>query len=297
MNIPLKMQFVETSLLRIGYVEWNPQGQRTVVLAHGWPDSIRTWHHVVPPLVQAGFRVLAPALRGFLPTTFLHEDTPRTGQLSALGRDMVEFVSALGLHQPVLVGHDWGARAVANACGLQPGIASHMVMISVGYGTNDPTQALSMEQTQLYWYHWFMATERGIRTVREQGKAFAQRMWDTWAPSGWYLPDEFEQTAMAFNNSDWAQVTLHSYQHRWGHAPADPYYEADEKVLHPAPVLAVPSLVLHGGADGVSLPATSANKEKFFSARYERQVIPGVGHFPQREAPQKVAQAILDFVM
>jgi pimeloyl-ACP methyl ester carboxylesterase len=46
----------------------------------------------------------------------------------------------------------------------------------------------------------------------------------------------------------------------------------------------------------VSLPATSANKEPFFSARYERQILPGVGHFPQREAPKKVAEAILNFV-
>jgi pimeloyl-ACP methyl ester carboxylesterase len=292
----MNMQFVETSLLRIGYCEWNPQAERTIVLAHGWPDSIRCWHHVVPHLVAAGYRVLAPALRGFLATTFLREDTPRTGQLSALGRDMVEFVAALNLNKPVLVGHDWGARAVANACGLQPGIASHMVLLSVGYGTNDPSQLLSMEQTQLYWYHWFMATERGIRTVRTQGKAFSQRMWDTWAPAGWYLPQEFEQTALAFNNPDWAEITLHSYQHRWGHAESDPYYDADEKALLPAPVLDVPTLMLHGGADGVSLPATSANKEKFFSARYERQVLPGVGHFPQREAPQKVAEAILEFL-
>jgi pimeloyl-ACP methyl ester carboxylesterase len=55
-------------------------------------------------------------------------------------------------------------------------------------------------------------------------------------------------------------------------------------------------LVLHGALDGASLPATSANQEKFFSGRYERQVLPGVGHFPQREAPLKVAQAILKFI-
>jgi hypothetical protein len=61
-------------------------------------------------------------------------------------------------------------------------------------------------------------------------------------------------------------------------------------------VLALPTLVLHGALDGASLPATSANKEKFFSGRYERQVLPGVGHFPQREAPLKVAQAILKFI-
>jgi pimeloyl-ACP methyl ester carboxylesterase len=290
------MNFIETPLLRIGYKEWNPEGKRTIVLTHGWPDSLRCWHHIAPILVEAGYRVIAPALRGFLPTTFLSDDTPRSGQLSALGRDMVDLVQALHLDQPVLVGHDWGARAVANACGLQPGLASHMVLLSVGYGTNDPQQALSIEQSHLYWYHWFMATPRGIHTVKEEGQAFAQHMWDHWAPKGWYLPHEFDQTALAFNNPDWADVVLHSYQHRWGHAAGDPFYDKDEALLQPAPVLALPTLVLHGALDGASLPATSANKEKFFSGRYERQVLPGVGHFPQREAPLKVAQAILKFI-
>ncbi len=290
------MKFTETPLLRIGYKEWNPEGHRTIVLTHGWPDSLRCWHAVAPLLVDAGYRVIAPALRGFLPTTFLHENTPRTGQLSALGRDMVDFVQALQLHEPILVGHDWGARAVANACGLQPGIASHMVMLSVGYGTNDPHQALSIEQSHLYWYHWFMATARGMQTVREEGKAFAQHMWDHWAPKGWYLPHEFDQTALAFNNPDWAEVVLHSYQHRWGNAEGDPSYADDEAQLQPAPVISIPTLVLHGALDGASLPATSAHKEQFFSGRYERQVLPGVGHFPQREAPAKVAQAILKFI-
>jgi pimeloyl-ACP methyl ester carboxylesterase len=91
-------------------------------------------------------------------------------------------------------------------------------------------------------------------------------------------------------------VVLHSYQHRWGNAPGDPYYEQDEAKLTPAPVLSVPTLVLHGALDGASLPATSAHKEKFFSGRYERTVLPGVGHFPQREAPRQVAEAILAFI-
>ena len=65
------LKYVDTSLLRVAYEEWNPQGQHTVVLLHGWPDSIRTWSAVAPGLAQAGWRVLAPALRGFLPTHFL----------------------------------------------------------------------------------------------------------------------------------------------------------------------------------------------------------------------------------
>ncbi|MDB0048332.1 alpha/beta hydrolase, partial [Burkholderiaceae bacterium] len=112
------MLYVDTSLLRVAYEDHQHQSEKVVVLMHGWPDSPRTWAGVVPGLVAAGYRVIVPALRGFSPTTFLHAETPRTGQLAALGRDLIEFVAALGLDRPVLLGHDWGARAVANACGL-----------------------------------------------------------------------------------------------------------------------------------------------------------------------------------
>jgi len=266
------------------------------VLLHGWPDSPRCWSEVAPRFAQAGWRVLAPALRGFAPTSFLDPGTPRTGQLAALGRDLLEFCDALQLRRPVLVGHDWGSRAAANACGLRADAASHLVMISTGYGTNVPGQSISLEQARNYWYHWFMATPRGERTVRADGRAFARIMWDTWAPAGWYRPEEFEATAAAFDNEDWAAVTLHSYRHRWGHAPGDPDYAADDAALDPAPVLAVPTLVLHGEADSVNLPAMSAGKERYFSGRYQRLTLPGVGHFPPREAPAAVAQAILEFL-
>lgn len=290
------MKFVDTSLLRIGYEEWNPAGARTVVLVHGWPDSPRTWSGVAPRLADAGWRVLAPALRGFSPTRFLHAHTPRSGQLAALGRDLLEFINALGLRQPALVGHDWGARAVANACGLQAGVASRLALLSVGYGTNAPDQTISLAQARNYWYHWYMATPRGERTLHEDRRAFTRMMWDTWAPAGWYAGAEFDASAAAFDNDDWPQVVLHSYRHRWGHAPGDPRYAADEAALNPAPVLAVPTLVLHGAADSCNHPDTSAGKERFFSGPYRRVLLDGVGHFPQREAPEPVAAALLQFL-
>ncbi|MDF2465405.1 MAG: alpha/beta hydrolase [Ramlibacter sp.] len=290
------MNFVDTPLLRVGYQEWNPAAQRAIVLVHGWPDSPRCWAGVAPMLASEGYRVIAPALRGFSPTTFLQAETPRSGQLAALGQDLLDFIEALALERPVLAGHDWGARAAANACGLAPGIASHLVMMSVGYGTNDPHQALSLQQARNYWYHWYMATPRGERTVREDRRAFTRMMWDTWAPAGWYRPEEFEATAQAFDNDDWPDVTLHSYRHRWGHAPGNPQYASVEAALTPAPVLMVPTLVLHGVADGVNHPDTSAGKENFFSGPYRRELLDGVGHFPQREASQAVAQAIIAFM-
>ncbi len=287
--------FVTTPALRIEYLEWNPAGRPCALLMHGWPDAPRSWNRVAERLAAGGLRVLAPALRGFGGTRFLHDDAPRSGQLSALGRDTIDLVEALGLNQPILVGHDWGARAVSNAFGLRMDIGSHLVLMSVGYGTNDPKQQLSYLQARNYWYHWFMATDRGERAVRQDRRAFTRFLWDTWSPPGWYAPEEFDRTATAFDNPDWADIVLHSYRHRWGYAPAFPAYAAEEARLVPAPPLSVPTLVIHGLADTCNDPDTSAGKEQFFTGRYERVLLKGVGHFPQREAPEPVAQAILEF--
>ncbi len=290
------MPFMDTSLLRVGYEDLNPQGHHAVVLVHGWPDSPRTWQHVAPELVKAGYRVIVPALRGFAPTTFLRPETPRSGQLASFGRDLLEFIDALGLERPALVGHDWGARAVAIANGLRPGVSSHMVMVSVGYGTNDPNQPLTVEQSRNYWYHWFMNTPRGRDAVRNDRRALTRLMWDTWSPAGWYSPEEFDATWQAVDNDDWLPVTLHSYRHRWGHAASDPYYAADEAMLQDTPTLSVPTLVLHGEADTVNYPSMSEGKERFFTNEYNRTVLPGIGHFPQRENPALIAKALLEFL-
>jgi pimeloyl-ACP methyl ester carboxylesterase len=294
--MPPDLKFVDTDVLRIGYQDWNPGAGRTVILLHGWPDSVRTWAGVAPLLAAQAWRVVVPALRGFSPTRFLHAKTPRSGQISALGRDVLDLIERLELKQPALVGHDWGARAAASACALQRGVASHLVMMSVAYGTNLPSQNLSLTQVRNYWYHWFMATPRGQSEVRERGTAFAKVMWDTWSPAGWYDDQEFDATAEVFANDDWPEVTLHSYQHRWGHAPGDPRYAAEEEALSRVSPLDLPTLMLHGGVDGVNPASTSEGQASLFLNRYERKVLPACGHFPQREDPVQVAQELIRFL-
>lgn len=295
MNAEETKKSVRTSRLDIEYLEWNPSGMRTMVLVHGWPDSIRTWLSVAPAFAASGFRVLAPSVRGYGGTRFIDPATPRCAQLSALGRDLLEFIDALGVHDPVLVGHDWGARAVANAAGLHPGVASHLAMVSVGYGTNTVQQPMSLEIAQNYWYHWFMSTPLGARSLRDDRRNFARRMWDLWSPPGWFDDAEFNATAEAFDNPDWVDIVLHCYTHRWGLSAGDPAYAQDEAALDPLPVLADPMLVIHGALDAVNPPHTSAGKESYFTGAYRRVLLEGVGHFPQREVPQQFIREILDF--
>ena len=290
---------VRTSLLETTYLTAGPASGTPVILLHGWPDDALTWHEVTPALAAAGHFVMAPFLRGCGPTRFLNADTPRSGQLSALGQDVIDFADSLGLNRFALAGHDWGARAAAIATTeLQAsGRVTHLVLISVGYGTNDPSQALPIRQVHNYWYHWYMALPRGAALVRGERRTLARYMWDAWGAPGWRLPDAaFAELAESFENPDWAEVVLHSYRHRWGLAEGDVRYDALERRLNPAPRVTVPTLVLHGEADRCNDPATSAGKEQFFTGAYRRMLIPGVGHFPQREAAAVTAEAIVSWV-
>ena len=67
-------------------------------------------------------------------------------------------------------------------------------------------------------------------------------------------------------------------------------------LLHPAPLLDVPTLVLHGAADGANHPDTSAGKEHLFRGGCERKVLEGVGHFPPREAAALVSAELIRFL-
>jgi pimeloyl-ACP methyl ester carboxylesterase len=295
-SAPPDLVRVATPVLDIAVEISGPRAGSPIVLLHGWPDDVRTWDGVTPVLHAHGFRTIVPYLRGFGPTRFRSDDTPRSGQLAALGQDVLELAAALDLARFAIVGHDWGARAAYIASALAPERVSHAVTLSVGWGTNDPNQALALSQARNYWYHWFMALDRGARAVREERRALTRLLWDTWGPAGWINDAAFTRTAASFDNPDWADVTIHSYRHRWGAADGDPVYASLEKRLNPAPTIAVPTLVIHGAADTCNAPTTSMNREGSFSQRYERLELDRVGHFPSREAPEAVARAVVDFL-
>ena len=286
------IRYVQTNLLNVAYEDRGPISGFPVVLLHGWPDDVRTWDGVVARLNDLGFRTITPYLRGFGPTRFLEASTPRSGQLAALGTDVIEMVQTLHLDRFALVGHDWGARAAYIAATEHREHISHLIAVSVGYGTNDPDQVLSIRQARNYWYHWYFCLPRGVDLVSNSRRELGRFMWETWSPTWQYAAAEFDETAPSFDNPDWADTTIHYYRHRWGYAEGDPRYEALERRLSPVPSITVPTLLLHGGVDACIDPETSSDKEKYFAGAYRRQVLPNVGHFPQREDPATVAHEI-----
>ena len=102
--------FVVTPTLNVAYEAGGPPDGAPVLLLHGWPDDVRTYDHVVPVLHAAGFCTIAPYLRGFGETSFLSNDTMRSGEIVAMAQDAIDLVDALKLEKFAVIGHDWGAR-------------------------------------------------------------------------------------------------------------------------------------------------------------------------------------------
>jgi pimeloyl-ACP methyl ester carboxylesterase len=119
-----------------------------VLLLHGFPDSSHLWRNQVPALVDAGFRVVAPDLRGFGGS-----DKPQAVEAYRMGEvldDIRGILRTLGVPKVHVVGHDWGAAAAWMFTLTQPQRVDRLVAISVGHPAIffRPT----MKQMQLSWY-------------------------------------------------------------------------------------------------------------------------------------------------
>ncbi len=288
------MPTVRTPTLEVGYEERGDPTGPAIVLLHGFPDDVRAFDGVVPPLAAQGFRVLVPYLRGYGATRFLDAGEPRMAQQAAIGQDLLDFMDALGLERVGLAGYDWGGRAACIAAILAPARVRALVSIG-GYNvqnTIDPPGPASAEQERAHWYQWYFNTERGRLGLEKNRREICRLLWRDWSP-GWRFDDvTFERTAAAFDNPDFVPVVIHSYRHRHGHAPGDPRLDGIERRLAERPRITVPSVILHGRDDGVSHPRTSERHPALFPDGTERLVVGDAGHFLPREQPGTVVDAL-----
>ncbi|VXC72723.1 conserved hypothetical protein [Burkholderia sp. 8Y] len=284
-----------TPTLDIAYADAGPAGGPPVILLHGWPDAARAWSNVAARLNAAGYRTIVPELRGAGGTRFLRAGTVRDGSGVALAQDAVDLADALGIARFDVVGHDWGARAAYTLAALFPERVRRMAAIALAFQPRGKfTLPADFAQARRFWYQWFMSLDDAPDAVAADPKGFARIQWDTWSPPGWFDEAEFAATARAFENPDWVPITLNAYRRRWrSDEPSDPALEPLHERLATVERIGVPALMMQGGSDFCDDVSTSEGQEGCFTAGYRRVVIDGAGHFPPREAPDAVADALI----
>jgi pimeloyl-ACP methyl ester carboxylesterase len=199
---------VRTSGLDIAYEENGPATGRPVVLLHGFPDDIHAYDDVAPPLVEAGYRVVVPYLRGYGPTRYLSANTPRSGEQAALGHDLLELIERLDLQRPILAGYDWGGRAACVVSALWPERVGGLVSIN-GYNIQHIPSAnrpQSPAAEYRYWYQWYFHTERGVAGLSANRGPLCRLLWELWSPNYRFDDATYAKTAASFDNPDFVAV-------------------------------------------------------------------------------------------
>jgi pimeloyl-ACP methyl ester carboxylesterase len=292
-------QMVQTPVLTIGYEDNGDSRGFPVILLHGFPDDVRAWDEVTPPLVRAGYRVLVPYLRGYGPTRFRDARAPRMAQQAAIGQDLIDLADALRLPRFAAAGYDWGGRAAGIAAALHPDRVRAAVLIG-GYtiqNTVAPPRPAAPETERALWYQWYFNTERGRAGLSSNRRGICRLLWETWSPTWHFSDDTFNRTAASFDNPDFVDVVIHSYRHRNGNATGEERFTDMEKRLALRPQIEVPSIVLYGGDDGIARPAADSPAERAsFTSLVARRVVAGAGHFLPREKPGAVASAMLELL-
>ena len=289
------MNRIRTDILEIAFEDGGPGDGIPVLLLHGWPDSPRGWNEVSRRLQADGFRTIAPFLRGSSPTEFLSRETPRVGAGVALAQDALDLADVLGLENFAVLGHDWGARVAYILAALFPERVMAIAALALAYQPRGTFSVPSFDQSRRLWYQWFMCTDGGAAAVRKDPISFARIQWETWSPSGWFDDEEFARTAESFSSPDWVAITLNAYRARWRPGEVwDGRYDALQNRLAEVEDLQTPTLMIQGLSDYCDSPGESEGLEAFFTGGYRRVVLENVGHFPQREAPGLVADAVLN---
>ncbi len=292
------LKSIDAGVLAISYKDSGSAYGTPVLLLHGFPYDIHAYDEVTPLLVAAGCRVISPYLRGYGPTRFLSAQTLRSGQQAVLGHDLLALMDALAIPNAVLAGYDWGGRAACIVAALWPDRVRGLLSVN-GYNVHDIARSGEPQAPQnefQYWYQYYFHSERGRAGLTQNRYELCKLLWGLWSPNWRFDDATYARTAESFENPDFVDVVIHSYRHRYALVAGDPAVEETERRLAARPRIAVPTIVLDGGSDGVLPLGGSADHDVFFTGRYARRVIPLVGHNVPQEAPREFATFVLSLI-
>ena len=288
---------VEANGITFAYLAAGDEGAPLALCLHGFPDSARTWRHLLPLLAERSYRAVAPWLRGYAPTTV--PSVPQY-QSAVLALDAVALHRALaapGSGSSVLVGHDWGALAGYAAAQHPDSPWRRLVTLAV-----PPTGAVaqsffSYDQLHRSWYMFFFQHPLAEMAVPLDDLAFLDRLWADWSP-GYDAREDLVHVKAALRDPANLAAAIGYYRATLGGVGLsdDPEVVALQAAAD-SKAPPVPTLYLHGRTDGcmgVSLAERAAEILTTQGSRVE--LVDDAGHFLHLERPATVNPLILDFL-
>jgi pimeloyl-ACP methyl ester carboxylesterase len=261
------------------------------VLVHGFPDTPHTWRHLTPALVDAGYRVAAPWLRGYAPSGLAADGCYQSAAASA---DLNLLHQELGGDgRAVLVGHDWGAPIAYGAANTEPARWRRVVGMAVPPGPVFATSLLTdPDQLRRSWYMFFFQHPFADLVVPADDLAFVARLWRDWSPA--YDPTaDLDAVRAAIGAPENVAAALGYYRAALGGVGLRDDLADAQAAGQAYP--AQPTRYLHGRGDGCVGVAVAEALAADAPDHVDVAIVDGVGHFLQLEDPATTARLVLEF--
>lgn len=254
-----------------------------LVLLHGFPEFWYSWRHQIGALSKAGFRAIAPDLRGYneskKPPDVSHYVLP------SLIDDIADLIQQASDGPAFLVGHDWGGVIAWLVAALRPELVRRLAIL------NAPHPAAYREELRHNPGQWLRSSYMmffqipGIpeRVLRARDFALLERTWRKLPEA--FTSHDIAEYKKAFSGPDGLRGPIHYYRAAFRH----PSFDWDR-----LPSVAVPTLLIWGERDPYLSPLIPDRVRPMVpDLRIDR--IPGAGHWVQNEAPDHVNRALVSF--
>ncbi|MDQ1375422.1 MAG: hypothetical protein QOJ09_2760, partial [Actinomycetota bacterium] len=236
---------IEANGLLFASLEAGPADGPLALCLHGFPDSAWTWRHLLPELAGAGYRAVAPFMRGYEPSEVPQDGRYQTGALVADACAIHEALDADG--RAVLIGHDWGAMATYGAAVHRPDQWRRIVASAVPPLAAMAEAFFSYDQIKRSFYMFFFQNPLADMAVGMNDLAFIDRLWADWSP-GYDATEDLQYVKQSLRQPENLAAAIGYYR-----AMFDPTKQSPELTTEQAATAGTPpqpTLYLHGADDG-----------------------------------------------
>jgi pimeloyl-ACP methyl ester carboxylesterase len=280
----LRERFIETNGIKLHVMEAGPEDGPMILFLHGFPEFWWAWRKQLPYFADKGYRVVAPDQRGYNLS-----DKPEgvaAYNIDKLAKDMIGLIDAYGQKQVYLVGHDWGASVSWWLALKYPDRFRKLVILNVPHpkimAKNVFTNTAQMQRS---WYIFFFQIPGAVDRLAAAGDyEWVLQLITTSANPGTFSPAELEEYRKAFRQPG-AFTAMVNWYRAMIQTQSEPPRSFD---------VTVPMIFMWGEED-VAMLTEMADQSMRYCKQGRLIKLPGVSHWIQHEAADKVNAQIAEF--
>ncbi|WP_309896291.1 alpha/beta fold hydrolase [Archangium sp.] len=275
--------------LRMQVLEAGPADGPLVILLHGFPELSESWREVMPMLAAAGYRAVAPDLRGYGGT-----ERPENGyDLDTLANDVVQLARYLQPGRPVhLVGHDWGGLIAYHVAATHPEVVDRLAVINAPHPAVFAREIWKPSQLLSSWYIFFFQLpylpERLLSA--RKGALVSRLLRRAMVDPERVPPGKLAEYEANFSTFEAARAAINYYRQGFRRTMS----RRGLHELRSYPRIRAPFLLIWGEQDAALRKTLTKGLGRYFELRPVVHYLPEEGHFVPLEAPEKVAALLIE---